>query len=190
MWLFRSTRARSTIDTFNSLGYTFLYAFETVEALDIHLEIPSLVRMIIAETSQIDSCAIWGIPGKEKFLSAVELQRGGRVVWYEFRDLQSGKVVRHTVEEVLDLEWDLDSPEIREKYEISPYGHEAQWGQKKSDKPGRLDKASEDYEPHEEWRCVKSEGYEEGIPIWKLFGWHFWASKGHPVSCLLEVAEW
>lgn len=46
-------RARSTIDTFDTLGYTFLYAFETVEALDIYLEIPSLVRMIIAVSAAI-----------------------------------------------------------------------------------------------------------------------------------------
>lgn len=97
------------------------------------------------------------------------MQRGGKVVWYDFKDIETGDVLRHTVEEIGDLEWDLESPEIKDKYEIKPYGFEAQWGQKNSNKPGKLDKESPDYEPHEEWRCIKSEGYEEGIPIHKLF---------------------
>ncbi|KAH8081857.1 hypothetical protein HD553DRAFT_358927, partial [Filobasidium floriforme] len=96
--------ARSTIDSYQSLGYTFLYAFEIIESMEINLEIPSLVHMVMAEAGHIKDCS------------------------------------------------------------------------------------SPDYEPHENWRCVKSEGFEEGLPIWKMFSWHFWESPAHPLGHQFTLA--
>jgi DNA mismatch repair protein MSH3 len=30
--------------------------------------------------------------------------------------------------------------------------------------------------------CIKKEGYEEGIPLWKSFSFHFWPTNPHPLG--------
>jgi hypothetical protein len=30
--------------------------------------------------------------------------------------------------------------------------------------------------------CIKQEGFEEGIPIWKSFSFHFWPTNPHPLG--------
>lgn len=167
--------ARSTIDAYKALGYTFLYAFEIIESMEINLEIPSLVKLVIAESGHIRDCATWGIPGLEKKLTADEVARGAKVVKWRVEDLTSRKV-----------EFIQDANEVEKidkaKFAVTPMGYQRMYGQTLSSKSGRLDKSSPDYEPHENWRCVKSQGFEEGLPIWKMFAWHFWESPSHPVG--------
>jgi hypothetical protein len=164
------------------LGYTFLYAFEIIESMEINLEIPSLVHMVMAEAGHIKDCVNWGIPGKEKKLSLGDIQQGGKAVRWEIENRKTGEVMVLSDSEWKEQGWSIEDPEIQQTYEIVPFGFTRMYGQVFSDKPGKLDKSSPHYEPHENWRCVKSEGFEEGLPIWKIFSWHFWESPAHPVG--------
>jgi hypothetical protein len=164
------------------LGYTFLYAFEIIESMEINLEIPSLVHMVMAEAGHIKDCVNWGIPGKEKKLSLADIEQGGKAVQWEVENRKTGEVMVLSNSEWEEQGWSIDDPEVQETYETVPFGFTRMYGQVFSDKPGKLDKNSPDYEPHENWRCVKSAGFEEGLPIWKMFSWHFWESPAHPVG--------
>jgi len=150
--------------------------------MEINLEIPSLVHVVMAEAGHIKDCVNWGVPGKEKKLSAQDIKLGSKVVRWEVESFETGKVMILSNAEWEEKGWDLDDPDFKENYRAVPFGFTWMFGQIFSDKPGKLDKASPDYEPHENWRCVKSEAFEEGLPIWKMFAWHFWESPAHPVS--------
>lgn len=150
--------------------------------MEINLEIPSLVHMVMAEAGHIKDCINWGVPGKEKKLSAEDIKQGGKIVRWEVENIQSGEVMVVTANEWEEIGFDLEDSNFKETFRAVPYGFTRMFGQIFSDKPGKSDKASPDYEPHENWRCVKSDAFEEGLPVWKMFAWHFWESAAHPVS--------
>ena len=56
----------------------------------------------------------------------------------------------------------------------------------RSDSNYRELESAETYAPGD-WQtgvkgCVKRKGFEEGIPVWKLFAWHFWPGSRSPLG--------
>lgn len=53
----------------------------------------------------------------------------------------------------------------------------------KSAFPGdELDHSPGDWQNDLKKGCIKKEGYEEGIPLWKSFSFHFWPTNPHPLG--------
>jgi hypothetical protein len=43
--------------------------------------------------------------------------------------------------------------------------------------------------------CIKKDGFEEGVPVWKLFPWHIWGGVRHPFGSnwtlsIADYAKW
>ncbi len=171
--------ARSSIDTFKELGYTILYAYDLLEILDIYLEIPDLIKIVIMEHGGLDDCLRRGVVGYERLLDESEVKGGGRIIRLELE----GKSIRNEIIEI-NPETQLSSDGIKVHelmktksaagFTIKPFGWKAQYGHRYSTKSTKLDPTSPDYEPHERWRCIKHESFMEGIPAWKIFGFKFW----------------
>ena len=55
-------RARSTIDAFEKLGYTLLYSYRELEALELYQAFPKLVRIVIMDAVLISNCLHFNRP--------------------------------------------------------------------------------------------------------------------------------
>ena len=72
-------RARSTIDAFDRLGYTLLFSYKEVEALDIYQAMPDLVKVVILDTSLILNCLYYNRP-RRVYSQDISAKRFRRVV--------------------------------------------------------------------------------------------------------------
>lgn len=167
--------------TMDDLGYSLLYAYDTAEIYDIHRAIPDLVQIVIAQTSNIRECETHGVYDSSKVLTEPEIRQGARIMFVQAteKDGQSRNIT--------EAEWEklYNDGEGQWKNPIY-YGHPRLFGQMKSDSPNALDPESTEFEPHEEWRCAQTSEFPQGIPLWKMFGLHFWENTDeHPLG-----AQW
>lgn len=172
-------RARSLMATMDALGYSLLYAYDTAEIYDIYRAIPDLVQIVIAQTSNIRECKAHGLYELSKVLTEPDIRQGARIMFVQAQEGDGEQVRNHTW-----VEWEelRSEPEMHWKDPVF-YGHPRLYGQRKSESPNALDPESPEYEPHEEWRCVQSPEFPHGIPLWKMFGFHFWENTDeHPLG--------
>jgi hypothetical protein len=178
LWL----RARSLMATLDDLGYSLLYAYDTVEIYDIYRAIPDLVQIVIAQTSNIRECKSHGVYESSKVLTEPEIRQGARIMFVQAQERDGKGWANHTLAEWEKLD---DESEVKWKNPVY-YGHPRLFGQRQSDAPNALDPDSSEFEPHEEWRCAQTPEFTQGIPLWKMFGFHFWENTDeHPLG-----AQW
>jgi hypothetical protein len=168
------------MDVFKEIGYSMLYAFDNPEIYEIHRAIPDLVRLVIAEVGDVRACHEFGRPGWAQELSDDDIARGALVTTVAAEAQGDHQIKNHTLFEWIKLE--NEGPIGRWQNPVF-YGHLPARGQRFSDHPNALDSDSPDFEPHEEWRCVQTPDFPQGIPIWKMFGFYWWTGTDiHPLG--------
>lgn len=165
------------------LGHSILYAYDTAEIFDIYRAIPDLVQIIIAQTSNIRECKAHGVHELSKVLTEPEIRQGARIMFVQTQAIDGNKVRNHTL-----AEWKTHEGNGQTGQWMNPvfYGHPRLHGQRTSDSPGALDPNSPNYEPHQEWLCAQAPDFPQGVPLYKMFGFHFWENTDeHPLG-----AQW
>lgn len=116
-----------------------LYAYDTLETLAIHTAIPGLVAIIIAEGVQVKECAGLGWP---HLLDERDLRENlGAVVLSE----EELRTVRHRLNIAVEGDGSIKPGET--------------WGWRKPRGSNKIDQSG----------CAKRIGFEQGIPVWKMF---------------------
>ncbi|KAH8083263.1 hypothetical protein HD553DRAFT_58705 [Filobasidium floriforme] len=85
----------------------------------------------------------------------------GRPAKLRLEDFAKGRARNMTDEEM--LRWELQSEAAEEG---------SSWGFK----------VLENQDAFERGGCIRREGYPQGIPLWKIFSFHFWQGPGHPLG--------
>lgn len=166
--------------TMDDLGYSSLYAYDTAEIFDIYWAIPDLIQIVIAQTSNIRECQDHGIHDRSKVLTEPEIRQGAQIAFIQAQAGDSHEVRNHTLSEWSKLE---DDGQIGRWKSPVFYGHPRLYGQQVSEEPDALDPNSPNYEPHAEWKCAQTQDFPQGIPLWKMFGFHFWENTNeHPLG--------
>lgn len=168
------------MDAFKEIGYSMIYAFDNGEIYEMHRAIPDFVQIVIAETPGIRACQEFGRPEWSQALSEDDVVQGALVLLVEAKDRQNQQVRNHTLAEWIQFE----RADERYRYQnITFYGHHPVHGQRSSNAADALDPESPNFEPHEELRCAQAPDFPQGIPLWKMFGFHFWPSTHiHPLG--------
>jgi hypothetical protein len=163
------------MDAFRELGYSMIYAFDNAEIYEIHRAIPDLVQIVIAETPGIRACQEFGRADWARVLAQDDVNQGALVTHVEVETHPSYPARNYTLSEWTELS--------DRQYKYTFYGHPSLRGQRFSNALDALDPDSPNFEPHEEWRCAQVPDFPQGIPLWKMFGFHFWPSTHlHPLG--------
>jgi hypothetical protein len=166
------------MDAFEEIGCSMVYAFDNAEIYEIHRAIPDLVQIVIAEARGIRACHEFGRREWAEVLSPEDIEQGALVTNVEAESPNDHQVRNYTLDEWTQL------PNRRQQPTF--YGHPPLRGQRFSDAPDALDPQSPNFEPHEEWRCAQAPDFPQGIPLWKMFAFHFWVGTDlHPLG-----AQW
>ncbi len=147
-------RARSSIDAFQSLGYTVLFTYDVVETILVYQAFPDLVTALIMDAPDVAHCLTYGIP---KVLSK--------------DDMKFNPIVLDTKQAAVILK-EQAAAGLQQDEMLIGGGNDKKIGWRGF----RVN-------PDDQLKgCVKRKGFEDGIPLWKMFSLHFWANPWHPVS--------
>ena len=167
-------RASSTIETYEQLDHTFLYSSSMLDAISLYEEFPSLVKVVLGQGDDVQKCVAYNAPGKEILLSEEDVVLGGKITGYQFDSLVGTHTVRISKEELSNNDRDPLSTELRDDYQVRPYGYKAL-------APISGSHSKRTYPA----TCVRRNDSDSGIPIWKLFEWQPKdAVSVHPVSII------
>jgi hypothetical protein len=79
-------RARSSIDAFEKLGYTFLYSYRELEALELYRAFPKLVQIVIMDAVLINNCLHFDRPQRVPLreITSGRFRQSSREEWESF----------------------------------------------------------------------------------------------------------
>ena len=171
-------RARSVIDTFRDLGYSTIYAYGMMEQYDIYRAIPDLIRLVIVDADHTKSCQRYGRPEWSQILSESEIEKGALLQQVEAR--KDDKIQYFSWSE-----WHKLRLASSHWSTTTFYGHPVFRDQPKVEP----DADPLDLQPQKEWRCIQTPDFPQGIPLWKMFAFHFWdSSNEHPLGAWWTLA--
>lgn len=146
--------ARSSIDAFQSLGYTVLFTYDVVETILVYQAFPDLVTALIMDAPDVAHCLTYGIP---KVLSK--------------DDMKFNPIVLDTKQAAVILK-EQAAAGLQQDEMLIGGGNDKKIGWRGF----RVN-------PDDQLKgCVKRKGFEDGIPLWKMFSLHFWANPWHPLG--------
>lgn len=131
-----------------------IYTYDTYETADVYAFIPELVVSIIWESRSTQECAFYRVPRR---VSGRQLEREANK--YTFVPFQAASEM-------------LEKIGLPMKDQVEEDPSVARWGWLRMND-------RRDREPFE--GCGKRIGYEQGIPLWKMFNFNFWPGTDHPV---------
>lgn len=134
--------ARSSVDAFNEIGVTLLYAYDMLEIKAIHDTFGDQIKAILSESTTVDQCAKWGIPSK---LSQ--------------KEAASDDYIKMTLKQAQQYRSFNGYPEL--KLADEKEGEAAPYGWKRA--------SVEETEIQNGIGCAKRKGFPDGIPIWKFY---------------------
>jgi hypothetical protein len=173
------------IDTFRDLGYSTLYAFGVMEQYDIYRAIPDLVRQIIVDADHIKACQEYGRPEHSQILSQSDIQKGALIQQVEAKAKGDDKTRYYSL-----AEWHKSANHLSPDHWTTTifYGHPL-FRDQPSMEAVSPDSDSRDFQPQKDWRCAQTPDHPHGIPLWKMFAFHFWdSSNDHPLGALWTLA--
>lgn len=148
-------RARSSIDAFESLGYTLLYGYNPFENLAIYKALRAWIPIVIMQSNELEVCVFSGIP---RPLSRDNLDQAEKFI------IIDDKEELQRLSDLHELNIQVDS--------VDQHGDPIQYGWR--DMNFEVERGT-----HPE--CIKRKGFEEGIPLAKTLAFHFWSTPGHQV---------
>lgn len=169
------------IDTYEDLGYSTIYAYGMIEQYDIYRAIPDLIRLIVVDADHTKACQIYGRPEWSQVLSGTEIQNGALVQQVEARAKDEQKTGYYSL-----AEWrKLANHNSSDHWATTIfYGHPLY-----RDQPSLKVRENSDFQPQKEWRCAQTPDFPQGIPLWKLFAFHYWDSSDvHPLGAFWTLA--